>query len=88
MMMDDETNDIDVELLGLLVEETFAEHANRELVNALSQRAHTLALLEESPDNPRMRSFPHETVKSYFFAQNIFDYFPNTAQPRDCTGCP
>ena len=76
MMMDDETNDIDVELLGLLVAETFTGHANRELVNALAQRAHALALLEESTDNPRMRSFPHETVKSYFFAQNIFAYFP------------
>ena len=76
MMMDDETNDIDVELLGLLVEETFGGHADRELVNALAQRAHALALLEESTGNPRMRSFPHETVRSYFFAHNIFDYFP------------
>ena len=76
MMMDDETNDIDVDLLGLLVEEIFAGHGSRELVNALAQRAHALALLEESTDNPRMRSFPHETVRSYFFAQNIFDHFP------------
>ena len=76
MMMDDETNDIDVDFLGLLVEEAFSPHASRELVNALAQRAHALALLEESPDNPRMRSFPHEMVRSYFFAQNIFSHFP------------
>lgn len=76
MMMDDETSDIDVELLALLVEEVFTGHADRELVNALAQRAHALALLEESIDNPRMRSFPHETVRSYFFAQNIFSHFP------------
>ena len=76
MMMDDETSDIDVEFLALLVEEAFAGHADRELVNALAQRAHALALLEEGIDNPRMRSFPHETVKSYFFAQNIFSHFP------------
>ena len=76
MMMDDETSDIDVEFLALLVEETFTGHADRELVNALVQRAHALALLEEGIDNPRMRSFPHETVRSYFFAQNIFSHFP------------
>ena len=76
MMMDDETNDIDADLVGLLVEEAFAEHANRELVNALAQRARTLALLEESAGESRMRSFPHETVKSYFFAQNVFDHLP------------
>jgi len=76
MMMDDETNDIDADLLALLVEEVFDDHASRELVNALSQRAHSLALLEESASDPRMRSFPHETVRSYFFARNIFDYFP------------
>ncbi len=76
MMMDDETNDIAVEFLGLLVEETFAEHANPEQVNALAQRAHALALLEESAGDPRMRSFPHETIRSYFFAQNVFDHFP------------
>ena len=76
MMMDDETNDIDVELLALLVEEAFTGHANREMVDALALRAHALALFEESTGDPRMRSFPHETVKSYFFAQNIFDYLP------------
>ena len=76
MMMDDESNDIDVELLGLLVEEIFGQHANQETVYALVQRAHALALMEENPDNSRTRSFPHETVRSYFFAQNIFDYFP------------
>ena len=76
MMLDDETNEIDIELLGLLVEETFGEHANRELVNALGQRAHALALLEENTNNSRMRSFSHETIRSFFFAQNIFEYLP------------
>ena len=76
IMMDDESNDIALDFLGILVEDAFDEHANRELVSALAQRAHALALLEESPDNPHVRSFPHETVRSYFFAQNIFDYLP------------
>ena len=76
MMMDDETDGIEADLVGLLVEEVFAEHTSREMVNALSQRAHALALLEEDAGDPRRRRFPHETVRAYFFARNIFEYFP------------
>ena len=76
MMMDDETDVVDQEWLALLIEEAFADHADPELVKALAQRAHALALLEEEAGDPRSRSFPHETVRSYFFARNIFDYFP------------
>ncbi len=76
MMMDDETNDIEADLLGLLVEETFTGHASRELVSALAQRAQALALLEESAGDPRRRSFPHEMVRSYFFAQSVLDHLP------------
>ena len=76
MMMDDETNDIEADWLGLLVEEEFSEDAAPETVKALAQRAQAFALMEEDASDQRKRSFPHETVRSYFFAQNVFDYFP------------
>ena len=76
MMMDDETNEIEIGLVELLLEEVFTGHANPEMVKALVQRAKALALLEEEAGDDNMRSFPHETVRSYFFGQSIFDYFP------------
>ena len=76
MMMDDETNEIEADWLGLFVEEEFAEHVSPEMVKALAQRAQALALMEEDAGDARKRSFPHETVRSYFFAQNVFDHFP------------
>ena len=76
MMMDDETNEIEVDWLGLFVEEEFGEHVSPEMVKALVQRAQALALMEEDAGDARKRSFPHETVRSYFFARNVFDYFP------------
>ena len=76
MMMDDETDEIEEEFVGLLVEEVFDGHAEPEMVKALAQRAQALALLEENSGDARKRSFPHETVRSYFFARNVFDYFP------------
>ena len=76
MMMDDETNEIETDLVELLLEEVFTGHANPEMVNALVQRAGALALLEEERGGGNKRVFPHETVRSYFFAQNVFDYFP------------
>ena len=76
MMMDDETNDIEADWLGLLVEDAFEGHASPETIKALAQRAHAFALMEGDADDDRKRSFPHETVRSYFFAKNVFDYFP------------
>ena len=76
MMMDDETNEIETGFVELLLEEVFTGHANPEMVNALVQRARALALLEEEAGDGNKRKFPHETVRSYFFARNIFDYFP------------
>ena len=76
MMMDDETNEIEIGLVELLVEEVFTGHANQEMVNALAQRAGTLALLEEERGDGNKRTFPHETVRSYFFAKSVFDFFP------------
>ena len=76
MMMDDETNEIEIDLVELLLIEVFGDYANPEMVSALAQRAKALALLEEGRENSDKRTFPHETVRSYFFARNIFDYFP------------
>ena len=76
MMMDDETDEIEVGLVELLLEEVFRDHANPEMTNALVQRAQALALLEENAGDGSKRSFPHETVRSYFFAQSIFNHFP------------
>lgn len=76
MMMDDETSEIEIDLVELLLEEVFTGHANSEMVKALVQRAKALALLEEETGDGSKRSFPHETVRSYFFGRNLFDYFP------------
>ena len=76
MMMDDETSEIETALVELLMEEVFTGHANPEMVNALAQRAGALALLEEERGGGDKRTFPHETVRSYFFAQSVFDYLP------------
>ena len=76
MMMDDETSEIEIDLVELLLEEVFTGHANSEMVKALVQRAKALALLEEEAGDANKRSFPHETVRSYFFGRNLFDYFP------------
>ena len=76
MMMDDETDAVDVDLVGLVIEEVFTDHADAETVNALAQRAGALALLEETAGDGGKRSFPHETVRSYFFAHSVFEQFP------------
>ena len=76
VMMDDETNEIETGLVELLLEEVFTGHANPEMINALVQRARALVLLEEERGDRNKRTFPHETVRSYFFAQSVFDYFP------------
>ncbi len=76
MMMDDETSEIEIGLVELLLEEVFTNHANPEMVKALVQRAKALALLEEEAGDGSKRSFPHETVRSYFFGLSVFDYFP------------
>ena len=76
MMMDDETNEIETGLVELILEEVFTGHANPEMINALVQRAGALVLLEEERGDGNKRTFPHETVRSYFFAQSVFDYFP------------
>lgn len=76
VMLDDETNAIKVEWLELLIEDVFADYADREMTSALVQRAGTLALLEESAGDSSRRSFPRETMRSYFCAHNIFDDFP------------
>ena len=80
IMMDDETSIVEVEIVGLLIEETFADYADQELINALVQRAGTLGLLEKQGEDGT-RSFPHETVRSYFFAQNICECFAAHGPP-------
>ena len=75
LMMDDETNTVDVDILGLLVHEIFSDHADDEMISALAQRAGAMALLEESAGDRSKRSFPHETVRSFFFAQSVFAGF-------------
>ena len=67
MMMDDETNEIEIDFVELLLEEVFTDNANPEMVSALVPRAKALTLLEEDPGDASKRTFPHETVRSYFF---------------------
>lgn len=81
MMMDDETDAIDMEMVGLVVEDVYTDHADAETVKALAQRPGALALLEETRGDRGKRSFPHETVRSYFFAHGVFDQFPEHGAP-------
>lgn len=75
-MLDDESSEIESGFVELLLEEAFTGHANPEMVKALIQRAGALALLEEDSGDRSKRTFPHETVRSYFFGRSVFDYFP------------
>ncbi len=75
IMMDDETNTVETAIVRLLIEETFTGIADQEMISALAQRAGTLGLLENA-GGADWRAFPHETVRSYFFAHSVFDDFP------------
>ena len=75
-MMDDETDSIEIELLEMIVEEAFNEELDGERVNAIKNRAGTLAMLEQGKADPDFRMFPHEVIKSYFFSKSIVNYFP------------
>lgn len=76
MMMDDETPGIEIELLRMLIEEVFLDAVNKETLDAIAQRAETLALLESDPRDERIRVFPHENIRSYFFSRSIANYLP------------
>ena len=77
IMMDDETDSIEIGLLKLLVEEIFLEHLDKETVDAIKNRADTLAMLERGVIGEEdRRKFPHEAIRSYFFAKSIIDYVP------------
>ena len=76
MMMDDESNHIEIDLLRLLAEEAFSGRMDDETARALAERVETLSLLEKDVDNEYARVFPHENIKSFFFAKNILSYFP------------
>ena len=75
-MLDDESSEIESSFVELLLEEAFTGHATPEMVRALVQRAGALALMEEDSGDRSKRTFPHETVRSYFFGRSVFDYFP------------
>lgn len=76
IMMDDETDSIEVDLLALIIEETFTGELNKEAIEAIKNRAGTLAMLEQDKADPNSRVFPHEAIKSYFFSKSLVDYFP------------
>ena len=76
MMMDDETDSIDIGLLELIVEDVLTGKLDKETVDAIRYRAGTLAMLEQSSGEEDRRVFPHEVIKSYFFAKSVIDYLP------------
>lgn len=76
LMMDDETSGIDIDYLRMLVEESFADVVSKETVDALVQRAETLALFDVDPRDEAVRVFPHENIKSFFFAKSVVEYMP------------
>ena len=69
MMMDDETDSIEIDFLKLITEEVFADNLNNETVEAIRNRADTLAMLEQRSGEEERRVFSHETIKSYFFCK-------------------
>ena len=76
LMMDDESNEIEIGYVELLLEDVFTDQVNLEMVHALVQRAKAVALLEEVSGDQNKRRFPHETIRSYFFGQSVFEQFP------------
>lgn len=75
-MMDDETDSIELGWLAIFLEEAFTGELNREMIEAIKNRAGTLAMLEQDKDDSDLRVFPHEAIKSYFFSKSIINYFP------------
>ena len=79
MMMDDESDSIDVELLRLIAEEVFVD-LNEETKKSLVQRVESFALFEKRKPSDLgddgVRVFPHETIRSYFYSKHLLDYFP------------
>ncbi len=76
MMMDDESDRIDVEFLRLIAEEVFEGHLNEETKKSLAQRVESFALFEIDVNDDGVRVFPHEIIKSYFYSKHILNYFP------------
>ena len=76
MMMDDETNEIEIGYVELLLEQVFTDQVSPEMIHALVQRTKAMVLLEEVSGDQYKRRFPHETVQSYFFGQSVFEHFP------------
>ena len=87
VMMDDETNAIEVDLVGLLVEEVFTDHAGQEFISALVQRAGTLALLEEDADDSNNACSPTRRSGRTSSRTTSSTISLNTAPPWDCTEC-
>ena len=77
MMMDDETDSIEIDLLKLITEEVFTGNLSSETVEAIRNRADTLAMLEQRSGEEERRVFSHETIKSYFFAKSVIRYLPD-----------
>lgn len=80
-MMDDETDSIEVDLLALIIEEAFTGELNKEAVEAIKNRAGTLAMLEQNKADSNSRVFPHDAIKSYFFSKSLVDHFPKHDGP-------
>ena len=76
MMMDDESDRIDVEFLRLIAEEVFEGHLNEETKKSLSQRVESFALFEIDSNDDGVRIFPHEIIRSYFYSKHILNNFP------------
>ena len=75
-MMDDETDSIEVDLLALIIEIAFTGELSKEAVEAVKNRAGTLAMLEQNKADSNSRVFPHDAIKSYFFSKSLVDYLP------------
>ena len=75
LMMDDESNRIEVEILRLIAEDVFEGNLTRETIDALVQRVETFALFEADMNDDEARVFPHENIRSYFYSKYILSHF-------------
>lgn len=75
LMMDDETNRIEVEMLRLIAESVFEGNLTKEMIDAFAQRVETFALFEADVNDEGVRIFPHENIRSYFYSKYVVNHF-------------
>ncbi|MEL7463103.1 MAG: hypothetical protein AAFN79_03500 [Pseudomonadota bacterium] len=79
-MADYETDVIELDFIDLIIQDAFARHApdtRPAFLDAVRQKAGNLALLESVGFNGELRSFNHDIVRAYFYAEHLKEHLSN-----------